>query len=72
VSFIKVERDLVCRVTTAPRIRAVVQGIRDLAAELGVITVAEGIEDATTYQALLDIGIDWGQGYHFARPSLHF
>jgi diguanylate cyclase (GGDEF)-like protein len=72
VSFIKLEGDLVRRVTKEPRVRAVVQGICDLAAELGVITVAEGIEDARTHEALVEIGVDWGQGYHFSRPSLHF
>jgi len=30
--------------------------------------VAEGIEDAATYDALKELGCDYGQGYHIARP----
>lgn len=30
--------------------------------------VAEGIEDAATYDALKELGCDYGQGYHISRP----
>ncbi|HKJ88658.1 MAG TPA: diguanylate cyclase, partial [Gammaproteobacteria bacterium] len=45
VSFLKIEGDLVSRVTTEPRIQAIVRGIRDIAGELGLITIAEKVED---------------------------
>jgi EAL domain-containing protein (putative c-di-GMP-specific phosphodiesterase class I) len=31
-------------------------------------TVAEGIEDALTARVLADMGCNYAQGYHFARP----
>lgn len=68
VSFIKLEGSLVRRITTEPRVRSIVQGIQDLAADLSVITVAEGIENQETVHALKQIGVDWGQGYYFSRP----
>jgi diguanylate cyclase (GGDEF)-like protein len=70
VSFIKLERALVGRITAEPRVRAIVQGIQELAADLGVITVAEGVERSETLQALQEIGVDWGQGHLFSHPVL--
>lgn len=70
VSFVKIEMDLVRRVLSDPRTAAIVQGIAALATRLGVISVAEGIEDAATAQRLRELGVDWGQGYHFGRPAL--
>jgi EAL and modified HD-GYP domain-containing signal transduction protein len=32
--------------------------------------IAERVETRTAYQAALDLGIDYFQGYHFARPSV--
>jgi len=70
VSFIKLERTLVGRITSEPKVRAIVQGIQELAADLGVITVAEGVERAETLEALQQIGVDWGQGHFFSLPVL--
>jgi EAL domain-containing protein (putative c-di-GMP-specific phosphodiesterase class I) len=39
-----------------------------LAHGLGMRTVAEGVEDAETAEALEAMGIDILQGYHFAKP----
>jgi diguanylate cyclase (GGDEF)-like protein len=68
VAFVKLERSLVSRVTSESRVRTVVQGVQDMAADLGVITVAEGIENEATLQALQELGVEWGQGYYFSRP----
>lgn len=69
VSFIKLEGALVRRVARERRARVVLQGIQELAVDLGVITVAEGIEDEETVRALRAMGVDWGQGYYFSRPT---
>ncbi len=39
-----------------------------MAQVFGLRVVAEGIEDAATYEALKELGCDYGQGYHIARP----
>jgi diguanylate cyclase (GGDEF)-like protein len=70
VDFVKIEGTLVRRMAGEPRVRAVVQGIQSLATDLGVITVAEGIEDQATLDTLRRIGVDWGQGYLFGRPAV--
>jgi len=35
---------------------------------VGLSTVAEGVEDGPTAQALRDLGCTYAQGYFFARP----
>ena len=72
VSFIKLDGSLIRRVTRDQRVRAVLQGLQELAVDLGVITVAEGVEDKETVDALREMGVDWGQGYYFSRPAFQF
>jgi EAL domain-containing protein (putative c-di-GMP-specific phosphodiesterase class I) len=45
-----------------------VESTVDLGHNLGLVVVAEGVEDDSTVQALHDLGCDIAQGYHFARP----
>jgi EAL domain-containing protein (putative c-di-GMP-specific phosphodiesterase class I) len=39
------------------------------AAELGAGVIAEGIETPAELATLQSLGVDWGQGYLFARPG---
>lgn len=68
VSFIKLEGSLVRRIASEERVRLVFRGIQELAADLGIITVAEGVENQETVEILRGLGVDWAQGYFFARP----
>lgn len=47
---------------------AVVTSITSLAENLGIKTVAEGIESEDIVAALQSINCTWGQGYYFAKP----
>ncbi|MBI5461768.1 MAG: EAL domain-containing protein [Gammaproteobacteria bacterium] len=47
---------------------SLVQAIIHIASALGLQTVAEGVEDASAADALCELGVDYLQGYHFARP----
>ena len=69
VSFLKIEGSLVRRAREDVRTRAILRGIRDIAKELDLITIAEYIEDEATASMLRDIGVDWGQGYYFGQPN---
>jgi EAL domain-containing protein (putative c-di-GMP-specific phosphodiesterase class I) len=40
----------------------------DLARNLGLDVVAEGVETEQTWQQLADLGCDQAQGFFFARP----
>jgi diguanylate cyclase (GGDEF)-like protein len=68
VSFIKLGGSLVRRVWREPRVYAVLQGAQKLASDLGIITLAEGIEDEETLDALRTIGVNWGQGDPLSCP----
>lgn len=46
----------------------VVRSIAQLGRNLGLLVVAEGIEDAATARALAGMGVQAGQGYYFAGP----
>jgi EAL domain-containing protein (putative c-di-GMP-specific phosphodiesterase class I) len=47
---------------------AIVRAAVDLGHKLRLTVVAEGIEDAPTWQRAREYGIDFGQGYFLARP----
>ncbi len=47
---------------------AIVRSTADLAHNLGLIVVAEGVEDQWTLDLLSSFGCDQAQGYHIARP----
>ncbi|MDE2088445.1 MAG: EAL domain-containing protein, partial [Gammaproteobacteria bacterium] len=70
VSFLKIERELARRVKTEVRARAIIKGIQAIAGELRLTTLAEGVEDADTARRLCDLGVNWGQGYHFGAAEI--
>jgi len=51
-----------------PAGRSMVRAIIQFAKALKLKTVAEGVEDAATAQALRELGADYLQGYYFAKP----
>ena len=52
----------------SPDDEVVVKSILDLAAALGMVSVAEGVESADMAAALTGMGCVAAQGWHFARP----
>ncbi len=68
-SFLKIEGSLIQRVRE-PKVKAILQGIQNTAADLGLTTLAECVESAEIADAVRAIGVDWGQGFHYDRPSL--
>jgi diguanylate cyclase (GGDEF)-like protein len=68
VDVLKIDKSFVDGIAQDPRERAFTAAIVSLAASLGKGTVAEGIETEGQYAQLLDLGVELGQGYLFARP----
>lgn len=68
-SFLKIEGSLIKRLTE-PKVCAIVQGIQNTAADLGLITLAECVETQQIAEIAQKIGIQWAQGYYYDRPSL--
>jgi EAL domain-containing protein (putative c-di-GMP-specific phosphodiesterase class I) len=67
-STIKVDRTFVRDIPHDPESAAVVTTIVRLAENLGVTTLAEGIETGAQRRFLLELGCINGQGFLFSRP----
>jgi EAL domain-containing protein (putative c-di-GMP-specific phosphodiesterase class I) len=68
VDELKIDRGFVKALDTAPGDSLIVSAVTDLAHNLGMVVVAEGIEDARTVERVCSLGCDLGQGYFFAKP----
>jgi diguanylate cyclase (GGDEF)-like protein len=68
VSEVKIDSSFVGRLLESPDDEVVVKSIVDLAAALGIRSVAEGVESAEVATALLAMGCVAAQGWHFCRP----
>lgn len=67
-AVIKVDMSLVRDIETTPRNRALIRGISAMAQDLGIMVVAEGIEAPEEEDMLLELGVQYGQGYLFGKP----
>jgi len=65
---LKLDRVLVDNVATRPQQLAILKSTVNLAKELGLNTVAEGVESFEDFQQILNLGVDLVQGYYFAKP----
>ena len=65
---LKLDRVLVDNVTTKPQQRAILKSTVNLAKDLNLTTVAEGIENFDDFQLILALKVDLVQGYYFAKP----
>ncbi|MCX2934487.1 bifunctional diguanylate cyclase/phosphodiesterase [Mycobacterium sp. CVI_P3] len=68
VDEVKLDRHFIASVTSDRRAAAVVDAVISLTHKLGVLVVAEGVEDVETARWLVDHRCDRGQGYYFGRP----
>jgi EAL domain-containing protein (putative c-di-GMP-specific phosphodiesterase class I) len=66
---LKIDRSLVASIASDARVARLVNSIIQFAHNLGLVTTAEGIEDATTQRLLIEMGCDFGQGYYLGRPE---
>lgn len=70
VNEVKLDRSFVCDIVSNSRNRAIVASSIDLAHALGIEVTAEGVEDADTFEMLLQLGCDRVQGFYIAKPDL--
>jgi diguanylate cyclase len=70
ISFLKIEGWMVANMGRERKIRAIVESLARFAQSEGIITVAEGIEDAESARILREMGVNLGQGWHFGRPQV--
>lgn len=68
VSEVKIDTSLVAAAGRERVAHAVVQSTTTLARELGLRSVAEGVEDRAAWELVRDLGADLAQGYHISPP----
>jgi len=68
VDFVKIDGNIVSELLHSKLSRAVVESIHKVAHVIDARTIAENVESVAILQALQELDIDFGQGYHLARP----
>jgi EAL domain-containing protein (putative c-di-GMP-specific phosphodiesterase class I) len=68
VSCVKIDGSVINKMEQHPRSESVVRAVTELAASMGIETVAERVESAAVCNKLADIGMDYAQGFHFGQP----
>ncbi|HUR76156.1 MAG TPA: EAL domain-containing protein, partial [Sporichthya sp.] len=68
VSEVKIDREFTSRINSDPRVLMIVRSVADLARNMGMDTVAEGVEDAQIFSTLQGLGIGQAQGFHLSKP----
>jgi diguanylate cyclase (GGDEF)-like protein/PAS domain S-box-containing protein len=68
IDELKVDRSFVLNLASTPGDAVIVRSTIDLAHNLGLTVVAEGVEDEGALELLIEYGCDGAQGYLFSRP----
>ncbi|MGI6131201.1 MAG: putative bifunctional diguanylate cyclase/phosphodiesterase [Bacillota bacterium] len=68
VDVVKIAGSVVQSMRSDSSGKLIIEAINSVSQVLGAKTVAECVEDAESLEILQGIGIDFGQGYYFARP----
>jgi diguanylate cyclase (GGDEF)-like protein len=72
VDMIKIDGSFVRTLDRDAYDRTFVRAMSELAATLGIQSVAEFVENEAIVEVLRELGVDLGQGFHLARPGPEF
>ncbi|MDB5038638.1 MAG: hypothetical protein JWQ35_2166 [Bacteriovoracaceae bacterium] len=70
--FVKVDISIIRGIHQNPVKQELLKAIRDIGRKVNAKIVAEGIEQEAELDCVRELGIDYGQGYLIARPSIEF
>ncbi|MEW8243612.1 MAG: EAL domain-containing protein [Candidatus Thiodiazotropha sp.] len=68
VDYLKIDGSFVSNMVNDPVDRAMVESINEIGHLMGLQTIAEYVENDQTLEQLIDIGVDYAQGYGVVRP----
>jgi len=66
--YVKIDMHFVQGINQDPVKRQFVHSIQEIAQKSATVVIAEGIETQAELLLIRELGIDYGQGYHIARP----
>ncbi|HEY4162274.1 MAG TPA: EAL domain-containing protein [Dongiaceae bacterium] len=69
VGYVKIDGAYIRGITEGNRERAIIRGVLATCRTLDVKTVAEMIEREDQHESLSDLGVDFGQGWLYGRPT---
>lgn len=69
VDYVKIDGSYVARICERPRDEIMLRSLVSLCRDLGVRTIAEMVEEDRQAEKLLEIGVEFGQGFLFGRPA---
>jgi diguanylate cyclase (GGDEF)-like protein len=66
---LKLDQSLICAIQSDTHTAKLVRAIVNMAHQMDLVTIAEGIENQATQDMLIGMGCDFGQGFHLGRPE---
>ena len=68
INKLKIDMTFIRNMLDCEQDAIIVKSTINMAHDLGLLVIAEGIEDEATMQVLSDLGCDEGQGFYIAKP----
>lgn len=70
--ILKIDRALIWGIAEDPLKQEILRAMKAITASYGGLVLAEGVEKIEELRILQEVGIEYGQGYFFARPGPAF
>lgn len=71
-AYVKIDASIIRGASEFEAKREMLKALQSLARSIGAKTIAEGIETEKDFHVIRKIGIEYGQGYYFAKPGKAF
>jgi len=68
INYIKIDKSFIKNLSRTTEDKIIVKTIINMAHNLGLYVIAEGIETKAQRDVLIELGCDYGQGFYFAEP----
>lgn len=69
IDYLKIDGSFIRNLLESANDRVFVQAMVEISRVYGMQVIAEWVENGETLSLLADMGVDYGQGYHFGKPA---